>query len=254
VIEAPPLRDELQHRIARYEWTEVETSLAERGYARLPDLLDVDQRSELIRLYDLPTRFRSSVEMRAHAFGEGSYRYFAYPLPPLVDALRALLYPPLRVIANRWHEQLKLTARYPASLSGFLESCHAGGQNRPTPLLLHYGANGYNRMHQDVYGEIAFPLQVACLLSTPRETLARAGASQRASFGGGEFLISEHRPRMQVRTEAIRLEAGEAIVMANAVRPVPSARGYARAQMRHGVSRIESGERLALGIIFHDAA
>jgi len=170
MIETPTLHDELQHRVARYEWETLEASLDERGHARLPDLLDVDQCSELIRLYEQPTCFRKTVEMQAHAFGEGSYRYFAYPLPTLVDTLRNLLYPPLREIANRWHERLGIPARYPSSLTGFLESCHAAGQKRPTPLLLRYGAAGYNRMHQDVYGEIAFPLQVACLLSTPVTT------------------------------------------------------------------------------------
>ena len=249
----PTLHDELRLRISRYEWAELAASLGERGYARLPGLLGADECCELMRLYDQPDRFRSSVEMGAHAFGEGSYRYFAYPLPALVAALRELLYPPLRAIANRWHELLGVTARYPASLSGFLEGCHAAGQTRPTPLLLHYGVDGYNRMHQDIYGEIAFPLQMACLLSTPRERAAAAGAPRPAGFAGGEFLISEHRPRMQVRIEAIRLEAGEAILFANATRPVRSARGYARAQMRHGLNRIGAGERVALGIIFHDA-
>ena len=241
------LHDELELRISRYEWPELAASLGERGYARLPGLLDADECSELIRLYDQPDHFRSSVEMSAHAFGKGSYRYFAYPLPALVAALRELLYPPLRVIAKRWHEQLGVAVRYPASLSGFLESCHAAGQTRPTPLLLRYGVDGYNRMHQDVYGEIAFPLQLACLLSPPRATAATAGAPDRAGFSGGEFLISEHRPRMQARIEAIRLEAGEAILFANAIRPVRSARGYARAQMRHGLNRIDAGERVALG-------
>lgn len=249
----PTLRDELQLRISRYAWAELADSLGERGYARLPGLLDAGECNELIRLYDQPDHFRSNVEMSAHAFGEGSYRYFAYPLPALVAALREFLYPPLRVIANRWHEQLAVAARYPASLASFLEACHAAGQTRPTPLLLHYDVDGYNRMHQDVYGEIAFPLQLACLLSTPREAAARAGTPRPAGFAGGEFLISEHRPRMQVRIEAIRLEAGEAILFANALRPVRSARGYARAQMRHGLNRIDAGERVALGIIFHDA-
>ena len=253
MLATPGPHQPLQRRLARFDWAELEAELDDRGYARLPGLLDPDQCDELIQLYDQPTRFRNEVEMRSHAFGEGSYRYFAYPLPDIVDALRALLYPPLRAIANRWHEQLRISERYPASLSDFLEDCHAAGQKRPTPLLLRYGPDGYNRMHQDVYGEIAFSLQLACLLSQPREASNRDGAPPRTSFAGGEFLISEHRPRMQTRIEAIRLELGEAVVFANAVRPVRSARGYSRAQMRHGLSRIRSGERFALGVIFHDA-
>ncbi len=250
---APTPLEDLQRRIARLDWPKLEAELDETGCARLPQLLEPEQCNDLVQLYDQPTRFRNTIEMSRHAFGEGSYRYFAYPLPEIVAALRSLLYPPLRSLANRWHEQLRIDGRYPASLSDFLEGCHAAGQKRPTPLLLRYGPDGYNRMHQDVYGEIAFPLQLACLLSTPQEQTA-GSASPRTGFSGGEFLISEQRARMQTRVEAIRLEIGDAVLFANAVRPVRSTRGYARAQMRHGLSRVRSGERFALGIIFHDAS
>ena len=235
--------ERIRRRIAAYDWNDVEESLASCGYARLPGLLANDECGELARIFERDELFRSTVEMRAHAYGDGCYRYFGYPLPPLIAALRTRLYPRLRAIGNRWHEQLGIEARYPAGLGRFLETCHAAGQTRPTPLILRYGSDGYNRMHQDVYGDVAFPLQVACLLSRRGE-----------DFTGGEFLISETRPRMQVRTEAVSLEQGEGIAFANAIRPVASTRGFARAQMRHGASRIGTGERLTLGIIFHDAS
>ena len=179
--------------------------------------------------------------MGSHAYGEGRYRYFAYPLPSRLEALRTRLYRELLPIARRWQKRLGTEIDFPENHAGFLARCHQAGQTRPTPLLLRYEQDGYNRLHQDVYGAVAFPLQVACLLSSP------------AAFEGGDFLVSENRARMQVRAEAIPLSLGEGIVIANGVRPVASRRGWARAQMRHGLSRLRSGERYALGIIFHDA-
>jgi hypothetical protein len=247
---APRLQNEIEERVAAYAWERIESELDERGYGRLPGLLCARECEELTQLFDRPDRFRSNVDMGAHAYGDGSYRYFAYPLPSLVQALRVALYPRLQQIANRWYEQLGFAMRYPRALCEFLETCHSAGQSRPTPLLLRYGPDGYNRMHQDVYGEIAFPLQVACQLSPLRTATDHPSDG---GFQGGEFLISENRPRMQVRTEAIRLDLGEGVLFANASRPVRSARGHARAQMRHGLSRIHAGERFALGLIFHDA-
>ena len=211
------------------------------GYARLPALLAPDECADLISLFTDDARFRSTIEMERHAYGEGRYRYFAEPLPERLAILRAELYDRLLPIARTWYQRLGITPPPPGSLAELRELSHAAGQTRPTPLILHYSEGGYNRMHQDVYGAVSFPLQVACLLSSPSD------------FEGGEFLVSESRTRMQTRTEAIRLGQGEAIVIANALRPVASKRGWARAQMRHGVSRIQRGERYALGIIFHDA-
>lgn len=180
--------------------------------------------------------------MEPRRFGRGRYRYFAYPLPPVVEALRESLYPPLAAIANRWQERLGREERFEPTLAGFLARCHAAGQTRPTPLLLRYAAGDYNRLHQDVYGALAFPLQVAIVLS-------REGSE----YTGGEFLLSEQRPRMQTRGAAIRLGIGEAVVFGNAARPVAGQRGWSRAELRHGVSELRSGERTTLGLIFHDA-
>jgi hypothetical protein len=180
--------------------------------------------------------------MGRHRFGEGQYAYFSNPLPPLVRNLRVGLYPPLARIANAWAAALGREERQPSTLREFLEHCHREGQRHPTPLLLRYEAGGYNRLHQDLYGDVAFPLQVAVLLSRPRQ-----------DFDGGEFLLLEQRPRMQSRGEAIGLTRGEAVVFPNRERPVLGTRGYSRAQVRHGVSTVHAGERLTLGIIFHDA-
>ncbi len=215
--------------------------LDDRGYALLPGLLDPDDCAEFIALFRDDSRFRSTIEMGSHAYGEGRYRYFAYPLPSHLEALRTRLYRELLPIARRWQERLGIEIDFPEDHAGFLARCHRAGQTRPTPLVLRYEQDGYNRLHQDVYGAVAFPLQVACLLSSP------------ADFEGGDFLVSENRARMQVRAEAIPLSLGEGIVIANGVRPVASKRGWARAQMRHGLSRLRSGERYALGIVFHDA-
>ena len=213
-----------------------------RGYA-LPGRLLAARECEALRSrFGDDASFRSTIDMEPRRYGRGRYRYFAYPLPPLVQRLRESLYVPLAAIANHWQQRLGRDERFEPDLAGFLARCHAAGQTRPTPLLLHYEPGDYNRMHQDVYGRIAFPLQVAIVLS-------REGTE----YEGGEFLVSEQRPRMQTRVSAVRLALGEAIVFANALRPVPGPRGIARAQLRHGVSELRSGERFTLGLIFHDA-
>ena len=226
----------------RIDSKQIETELDARGYALPGRLLAARECEALRRRFDDDARFRSTIEMEPRRYGRGRYRYFAYPLPPAVQKLREALYAPLAAIANRWQERLGRDERFEPDLAGFLERCHAAGQTRATPLLLRYQAGDYNRMHQDVYGRVAFPLQVAIALSREGD-----------EYSGGEFLVSEQRPRMQTRVSAVRLALGEAIVFANALRPVAGSRGPARAQMRHGVSELLSGERLTLGIIFHDA-
>ena len=218
------------------------TELDARGYALPGRLLAARECEALRRGFGDDASFRSTIEMEPRRYGRGRYRYFAYPLPPAVQKLREALYAPLAAIANRWQERLGRDERFEPDLAGFLERCHAAGQTRATPLLLRYHAGDYNRMHQDIYGRVAFPLQVAIALSREGD-----------EYSGGEFLVSEQRPRMQTRVSAVRLALGEAIVFANALRPVAGPRGPARAQMRHGVSELRAGERIALGLIFHDA-
>jgi hypothetical protein len=226
----------------RGDWSLVESSLDERGYAELPGVLTVDECRELSALYDEEARFRSRIEMARFRFGAGEYKYFDYPLPPIVETLRTKAYARLVPTANRWMEKLGKSHRYPDSLDAFLERCRQSGQTRPTPLLLRYRAGDYNCLHQDLYGELAFPLQVVLALS-----------ARNADYTGGEFLLVEQRPRAQSRGEAITIEQGGAVIFANNERPVPSARGYSRVVLRHGVSRIRTGHRMTLGIIFHDA-
>lgn len=238
-------------RIARFDWEEIRRNLDAVGFSRLPGLLDDTEAANARALFTDDARFRKLVDMDRHGYGSGDYRYLAAPLPRPVEALRRALYPPLAEIANEWSERLGGEAPYPAGLDDWLERCHAAGQTHPTPLLLRYMDGGFNRMHQDRYGDLVFPLQVVCLLSTPR---GRHGADERGGFTGGEVLISEHRPRMQARVNAIPLALGEGLVFAASERPVPSARGFARATMRHGVSTVGGAERMTLGIIFHDAA
>jgi hypothetical protein len=217
-------------------------TLDTQGWALLPSLLDAAECTGLRDLYEENQAFRSTVVMARHGFGSGEYRYFTYPLPPLVARLRASLYPPLATIANRWAAALGEPAAYPSDHGAWLERCHEAGQVRPTPLLLRYRAGGHNNLHQDVYGDLVFPLQVAILLSEPGE-----------DFEGGEFVLVEQRPRMQSRPHVVPLRRGDAIVFPVRHRPVRGTRGFYRAAMRHGVSLVRLGERLTLGLIFHDA-
>jgi hypothetical protein len=235
--------DRVRERVARYDWRELAGRLANDGYARLPGLLSAHECRDLLALYGDEDRFRARVSLERYRFGAGEYKYFAYPLPPLVARLRAALYPRLAVIANAWLAALGNAERYPRALRRFLAHCHERGQERPTPLMLRYGAGGFNCLHQDLYGDVWFPFQATCMLSRPE-----------SDFSGGEFLLLEQRPRMQAQAEAIALRAGEGIVFPTRERPVEGTRGYYRSQIRHGVSRVRSGERTTLGIIFHDAA
>lgn len=233
----------LAERIGGCDWEAAAAGLDAAGYALLPGLLNEHECADLAALYDGDeSRFRSRVVMARHGFGRGEYRYFAYPLPATVAALRAALYPPLAAIANRWCEALGSETRYPAAHADFIQRCHAAGQCRPTPLLLRYGEGDYNCLHQDLYGEQVFPLQAAILLSQPGR-----------DFSGGEFVLTEQRPRMQSRAEVVPLAQGDAVIFAVHQRPVPGARGFYRVNMRHGVSRLRAGHRHCLGVIFHDA-
>lgn len=230
-------------RIAAIDWIKVATDLDAQGWATIPNLLTIPECRATTELYDVDQHFRSRVIMARHGFGRGQYRYFAYPLPPLVQELRAALYPHLAPIANGWHACMGRDDRFPPDHTGFLDRCHAAGQPRPTPLLLRYGAGDYNSLHQDLYGEHVFPLQMAVLLSRPGE-----------DFDGGEFVLTEQRPRMQSRADVVPLHQGDAVIFAVNERPVRGTRGYYRVKHRHGVSTVRSGHRHTLGIIFHDAA
>lgn len=226
----------------RVDWPTVARALDEEGHAVVPSLLDRATADALVSLYEREELFRSRVVMARHNFGRGEYQYFAYPLPPLVAELRTELYPELAAIANRWNEALGVAVRYPEGHASFLARCHAAGQIRPTPLLLSYGEGDYNCLHQDLYGEHVFPLQVALLLSEPER-----------DFTGGELVITEQRPRMQSRPMVIGLHQGDAVIFAVQHRPVLGTRGHYRVHLRHGVSRVRAGRRHTLGIIFHDA-
>jgi len=232
----------LDVRIDGLDWPAIATMLETHGCATTGPLLTPGDCAELAALYASDAPFRSRVIMARHGFGRGEYRYFAYPLPARVAAMRDALYPPLAAIANRWNETLGIATRYPAAHAEYLARCHAAGQTRPTPLLLQYGAGDYNCLHQDLYGEHVFPLQATVLLSRPGD-----------DFTGGEFVLTEQRPRMQSRAEVVPLGQGEAVIFPVHHRPVNGTRGVYRVNMRHGVSRLRDGRRHTLGIIFHDA-
>jgi uncharacterized protein len=239
------------------DWTELGATLDEQGFAITPPLLTHEQCAQVSAMFDDDDRFRSTVVMARHAFGEGQYRYFADPLPELVQTLRVGLYPPLARIANAWADRLGEPA-FPATLDALLDACARVGQTKPTPLVLRYGPTGYNCLHQDVYGEHLFPLQATFLLSRPegdprpeRDPLGASCAS--ADFAGGEFVLVEQRPRMQSRAMVVPLRQGDAVIFAVNQRPVQGARGAYRVTLRHGVSEIRSGQRYTLGVIFHDA-
>lgn len=228
---------------AGIDWARAAADLDAQGWALIGPLLDAAGCTETIALYDDEARFRSRVVMARHGFGRGEYKYFADPLPEAVATLRRALYPPLVPLANAWNTAMGTAVRYPPDHASFLARCRAAGQYRPTPLLLKYGPGDYNCLHQDVYGVHVFPLQVAILLSEPAR-----------DFAGGEFVLTEQRPRMQSRADVVPLARGMGVVFAVNHRPVRGTRGFYRVTMRHGVSRIRAGERWTLGIIFHDAA
>lgn len=254
---------EVARRLKAVDWEEVEGSLWEIGCARLPELLSAAECDGLVALYDDESRFRKRIEMERHRFGAGEYKYFASPLPPLVQELRTRAYPWLAAVANRWAASLRARggasgaarggrsapatraragAAFPGTLGAFQRQCARAGQSKPTPLLLRYEAGGFNCLHQDLYGAVAFPLQMTFLLSRPG-----------ADFEGGEMLFVEQRPREQSRGTAVTLRQGEGVVFATRERPVRGARGFRRAVLRHGVSRVTAGLRYTLGVIFHDA-
>ena len=224
------------------DWAQAESELDTQGCAALKSLLSPDQCRALAALYPDDAHFRSRVVMGSHGFGRGEYKYFAYPLPEVIAGLRPALYARLWPIANRWNEAMGIDIRYPQEHDAFLKRCHAAGQTRPTPLLLQYRAGDYNCLHQDLYGEHVFPLQVAILLSEPER-----------DFTGGEFVLTEQRPRMQSRAEVVPLLQGDAVAFAVHHRPVQGTRGTYRVNLRHGVSRVRSGQRHTVGVIFHDA-
>jgi len=225
------------------DWEHSRSQLDDRGFVLITRVLAKNICQELAGYYAEDHRFRSRVEMARYSFGRGEYKYFNYPLPEIVQQLRASIYPQLALLANRWSERLGgKTVRYPEKLADFLEQCHRAGQERATPLLLKYGARDFNCLHQDLYGEVVFPFQVTCFLS-----------QRGKDFDGGEFVLAEQQPRRQSRVEVLTPEQGDAVIFSVHHRPVRGARGYYRANLRHGVSTVRSGERYTLGIIFHDA-
>src|SRR5436305_2282787 len=234
--------DDIPPRVAALGWTDISASLDQFGCATTGPLLSADECAAISSRYDDEKIYRSRVIMARHGFGRGEYKYFAYPLPDILASLRAALYPPLAEIANRWNGQMGVAQRFPTDHAAYLKRCHAAGQVKPTPLLLQYGPGDYNCLHQDGYGELVLPLQVAFLLSRPGE-----------NFTGGEFVLTEQRPRMQSRAEVVPLRQGEGVIFPVHHRPVQGTRGAYRVNMRHGVSRLRSGKRHTLGIIFHDA-
>jgi hypothetical protein len=237
----PPSPDR-KRPVAAPNWQKLAEELDAHGCTIISGQLSDDECAALAASYETDTLFRSRIVMSRHGFGRGEYKYFVYPLPGIVTSLREALYQPLAEIANRWNAAMNIAARYPAEHREFLERCHAAGQTKPTPLLLQYGEGDYNCLHQDLYGEHVFPLQVAFLLSEPGR-----------DFTGGEFLLTEQRPRMQSRAEVVPLRRGDGVIFPVHHRPVQGTRGSYRVNMRHGVSRLRSGHRHTLGIIFHDA-
>jgi hypothetical protein len=228
--------------VKQIDWQAVGRDLDADGHAVLPDFLREEDCAALVAGYDDDGRYRSRVVMERHGFGRGEYKYFGYPLPPLVADMRAALYPKLVPIANRWNAAMGVAARYPETHADFLKQCHQAGQKRPTPLILRYRPGDYNCLHQDLYGALAFPLQIAVLLSQPG-----------ADFDGGAFVLTEQRPRQQSRPMVVPLQKGDAVLFAVHHRPVAGTRGMYRVNLRHGVSRVTAGQRYTMGIIFHDA-
>lgn len=232
----------VKKRLSQLNWQSIERSLWEHGYAKTPRILTAKECASLVHLYAGAKHFRKRINMAQYRFGVGDYQYFADPLPPLVQQIRTHAYPPVAKIANRWMAALRQPETFPPTLSRFLSVCQENGQVKPTPLLLHYEQDGYNCLHQDLYGTIAFPLQMAFFLSRPEK-----------DYSGGEFLLVEQRPRAQSRGIALTLQQGESVIFNTHYRPALGTRGYYRMTMRHGVSTITSGSRYTLGIIFHNA-
>lgn len=233
----------IQERIDSLDWPAAEQSLSARGYALVGPLLTPDECASIVALYNDASRFRSHIIMERHRFGLGDYKYFSNPLPNLVTDLRTSAYPRLAKVANQWAKDFGETKpTYPAEHAAFLKSCHKAGQTKPTPLVLHYEAGGYNCLHQDLYGEVAFPMQMVFLLG-----------QQRRDWDGGEFILVEQQPRAQSKAEVITADQGQAIIFTTRYRPVKGSRGFYRVNLRHGVSRIHRGTRYTLGVIFHDA-
>jgi hypothetical protein len=232
----------LAKRIAGLDWDVLATQLDEHGFAQTPAIYTGGECGELASGFGDEARFRSTIDMRRHRFGEGEYKYFDDPLPKLVDEIRHALYPPLAAVANEWAGRLGEPAHYPEELEGFLARCHRAGQRRTTPLMLRYFEGGHNTLHRDLYGEVAFPLQAVTVLNRPG-----------TDFRGGQFVLLEQRPRAQSRAHVIELERGAFVIFPTRQRPVSGSRGHYRTNMRHGVATVHGGERITLGIIFHDA-
>ena len=230
-------------RIAELDWDALTEQLDEQGFTKTPTLFTAGECEELAATFDEDDRFRSTIDMKRHRFGEGQYKYFDRPLPALIDEARHAFYPPLAAVANEWARRLGEPDGFPAQLDEFLARCHRGGQERPTPLLLRYFEGGHNTLHQDLYGDLAFPLQAVTLLNRPG-----------SDFEGGQFVLLEQRPRAQSRAHVIELERGAFVIFPTRQRPVLGSRGHYRTAMRHGVATVHSGERITLGLIFHDAA
>jgi uncharacterized protein len=242
LTERPVSSRAIDTRVEAVDWASASTHLDGYGWAMLRQLLTADECETIAGVYEDDRRFRSHVVMARHGFGRGEYKYFTYPLPGIVADLRRTIYPHLAPIANRWNESMRIHVRYPDTHAEFIARCHEAGQRRPTPLLLQYATGDYNALHQDLYGEHVFPLQLTILLSEPEQ-----------DFTGGEFVLIEQRPRMQSRAEVVPLRRGDAVVFAVHHRPVHGTRGTYRVNLRHGVSRLRSGHRHTVGVIFHDA-
>lgn len=232
----------IEQRLRALDWDAIEADLSARGYAETAPVLTPSECARVAQSFDDSSRFRSTIDMARHRFGRGTYRYFAHPLPDVVAELREHAYAPLRRVANSWNEKLGIPERYPSTLQDFLRQCRAAGQTRPTPLVLRYEAGGYNCLHQDLYGELAFPMQLLCFLDRPG-----------VDYEGGEFVMVEQRPRAQSAAEVVTGRQGALVFFTTRTRPVEGGRGHYRVNVRHGVSRVRAGVRRTLGIIFHDA-
>lgn len=241
-IASPFAVSSAEGRVATYDWEALAQELDAYGCSVLPKLLSPEECRTIAALYPDESHFRSHIHMARHGFGKGEYRYFRYPLPDLLGDLRTALYPRLAIVANAWNSRMGMGERFPGDHASFLQRCHDAGQTRPTPLLLQYVPGDFNCLHQDLYGELAFPIQVAILLSEPG-----------VDFTGGEFCLVEQRPRMQSRVEVVPLRQGDAVAFAVHNRPVRGSKGSYRVNLRHGVSRLRSGKRHSVGLIFHDA-